>query len=105
MSDIDLLFQAVNTFIKKIVNDLLGLSSIGTDTLISYILNNVKDKYSGYLDILTDKNGNINVDILQKALTDVVNTRGTVQIFGKYIKFTEKDVSDFINMFKQLKCS
>ena len=45
MSDIDLLFQAANTFIKKIVNDLLGISSIGTDTLITYILNNTKDKY------------------------------------------------------------
>lgn len=105
MSDIDLLFQATNTFIKKIVNDLLGISSIGTDTLITYILNNAKDKYSVYLDILTDKEGNINIDILDKALTDTIKTKGTIQIFGKYIKFTEKDVSDFINMFKQLKCS
>lgn len=105
MSDIDLLFQAANTFIKKIVNDLLGISSIGTDTLITYILNNVKDKYSVYLNILTDKEGNINIDILDKALTDTIKTKGTIQIFGKYIKFTEKDVSDFINMFKQLKCS
>ena len=105
MSDIDLLFQAANTFIKKIVNDLLGISSIGTDTLITYILNNSKDKYSVYLNILTDKDGNINIDILDKALTDAIKTKGTIQIFGKYIKFTEKDVSDFINMFKQLKCS
>ena len=105
MSDIDLLLQAANTFIKKIVNDLLGISSIGTDTLITYILNNAKDKYSVYLNILTDKDGNINIDILDKALTDAIKTKGTIQIFGKYIKFTEKDVSDFINMFKQLKCS
>ena len=105
MSDIDLLFQAANTFIKKIVNDLFGISTIGTDTLITYILNNAKDKYSVYLDILTDKNGNINIDILDKALTDTVKTRGNIKIFGNYIKFTEKDVSDFINMFKQLKCS
>lgn len=107
MSDKEILFQAANTFTKNTVKSLFGISSIGTDALITYVVNNAYDKYGMYLEPFLDKNGNINIEVLGNALDDVIKAKGgyTVSVFGKHIKFTEKDVTEFVDIFKTLKAN
>ena len=45
MSDKELIFQAANTFTKNLVGNLFGINTIGTDALITYVVNNMEDKY------------------------------------------------------------
>ena len=51
MSDKELLFQAANTFTKNLVSNLFGINTIGTDALITYVVNNMEDKYGIYLEM------------------------------------------------------
>lgn len=107
MSDKELIFQASNTFIKKLLNNLFGINTIGTDALITYVVNNMYDKYKMYLDIFTDVEGNINIDLLGNALRDVLKQKTSngvvLNLFGKHIKFGESDISEFEKIFKALK--
>lgn len=107
MSDKELLFQAVNTFIKNIVNKLFKINSIGVEALITYVTNNMYEKYSPYIDIFTNKEGNINITLLSNALKDILknqyNNNFIFSIFGKSIKFTSDDVNEFEKIFKELK--
>lgn len=88
MSDKELLFQAANTFTKNLVSNLFGINTIGTDALITYVVNNMEDKYGMYLEPFLDKGGNINIDL-----------------FGKPIKFGEADIDEFEKIFKTLKAN
>lgn len=63
MSDKELIFQAANTFTKNLVGNLFGINTIGTDALITYVVNNMEDKYGMYLEPFLDKDGNINIDL------------------------------------------
>ena len=63
MSDKELLFQAANTFTKNLVSNLFGINTIGTDALITYVVNNIEDKYGMYLEPFLDKGGNLNIDL------------------------------------------
>lgn len=107
MSDKELIFQAANTFVKNIVNDLFKINTIGTDALISYIINNMYDKYNSYLDFITDKDGNINITLFNNALKDILKNqfdgKYIFSIFGKTIKFTQSDFDEFEKIFKTLK--
>lgn len=99
MSDKELLFQAANTFTKNLVSNLFGINTIGTDALITYVVNNIEDKYGMYLEPFLDKGGNINIDLFGNALRDVMKTRAkngyVVKLFGKPIKFGEADIDEF----------
>lgn len=101
MSDKELLFQAANTFTKNLVSNLFGINTIGTDALITYVVNNIEDKYGMYLEPFLDKGGN--------ALRDVMKTRAkngyVVKLFGKPIKFGEADIDEFEKIFKTLKAN
>lgn len=107
MSDKEILFQSANTFIKNLVNNLFKVNSIATDAVITYVTNNMYDKYSGYIDLFTDKNGNINITLLNNAVKDVLknhfDNKVIFNIFGKSIKFTNRDLDDFEEIFKNLK--
>lgn len=107
MSDKELLFQAANTYIKNLVNTLFGINSVATDAVITYITNNMYDKYSMYVDIFTDKSGNINITLLNNAIKDVIknnfDNKIVFNIFGKSIKFTNNDLDEFEKIFKNLK--
>ena len=109
MSDKELLFQAANTFTKNLVSNLFGINTIGTDALITYVVNNAYDKYGMYLDIFTDKKGNINLDLFGNALTDVMKTKSkdgyVLNILGRPIKFDEADVDEFKKIFKTMKAN
>ena len=72
MSDKELLFQAANTFTKNLVSNLFGINTIGTDALITYVVNNIEDKYGMYLEPFLDKGGNINIDLFGNALRRLV---------------------------------
>ena len=97
MSDKELLFQAANTFTKNLVSNLFGINTIGTDALITYVVNNIEDKYGMYL------------DFFGYALRDVMKTRAkngyVVKLFGKPIKFGEADIDEFEKIFKTLKAN
>lgn len=71
MSDKELIFQAANTFTKNLV---------GTDALITYVVNNMEDKYGMYLEPFLDKG-------------------------GKPVKFGEADIDEFERIFKTLKAN
>lgn len=88
MSDKELIFQAANTFTKNLVGNLFGINTIGTDALITYVVNNIEDKYGMYLEPFLDKDGNINIDL-----------------FGKSVKFGEADIDEFERIFKTLKAN
>lgn len=107
MTDKEILIQAADSYIKNIVHTLFNLNTIGTDAVITYIINNMYDKYGMYLDLFTDKNGNINIDLFSNALKDIVkkkyDNKYIFSIFGKSIKFTESDITDFEKIFKNLK--
>lgn len=109
MSDKELIFQAANTFAKNLISSLFGVSTIGTDALITYVVNNSYDKYGSFLDLFTDKNGNINIELLGNALKDVIKSRSKdgyiLRVFGRSIKFGESDINDFEKIFKTLKAN
>lgn len=71
MSDKELIFQAANTFTKNLVGNLFGINTIGTDALITYVVNNM----GMYLEPFLDKGGNINIDLFGNALRDVMKAR------------------------------
>lgn len=109
ISDKDLLFQAANTFTKGLVSNLFGINSIGTDALITYVVNNAYDKYGMFLEPFIDKKGNINIDILEGAVNDVIKARSkdgyVLNMFGRSIKFGETDIEEFKKIFKTLKAN
>lgn len=45
MSDKELIFQAANTFTKNLVGNLFGINTIGTDALITYVVNNMENVF------------------------------------------------------------
>ncbi len=109
MSDKELIFQAASTFTKNLVSDLFGINTIGTDALITYVVNNAYDKYGMYLEPFIDVNGNINIDLFGNALRDVMKARAkegyVMRLFGKPIKFGESDIDEFEKIFKTLKAN
>lgn len=109
MSDKELIFQAANTYTKNLVSSLFGINTIGTDALITYVVNNSYDKYGKYLDMFTDKNGNVNIDLFGTALRDVMKTKSkdgyVFNMFGKSIAFGEADIDEFERIFKTMKAN
>lgn len=109
MSDKELIFQAANTFTKNLINSLFGINTIGTDALITYVVNNAYDKYGMYLEPFIDVNGNINIDLFGNALRDVMKVRAkdgfVMKLFGKSIRFGESDIDEFEKIFKTLKAN
>lgn len=101
MSDKELIFQAANTFTKNLVGNLFGINTIGTDALITYVVNNMEP--------FLDKGGNINIDLFGNALRDVMKARAkdgyVVKLFGKPVKFGEADIDEFERIFKTLKAN
>lgn len=60
--------------------DELMMNTIGTDALITYVVNNMEDKYGMYLEPFFDKG-------------------------GKPVKFGEADIDEFERIFKTLKAN
>lgn len=109
MSDTELVFQAANTFTKGLLSSLFGINTIGTDALITYVINNASEKYGKYLELFTDKGGNVNIELFGNALRDVLKSKSkdgyVVSMFGKKIVFGEADVDEFERIFKTMKAN
>lgn len=75
--------------------------------MITYVVKNMEDKYGKYLEIFTDVNGNINVDLLGNAakaeMKDKYPDGYVTNIFGKPVKFNDEDITQLLNLFKQNK--
>lgn len=80
------------------------LNSVASQAVITYVVKNMEDKY---LEIFTDVNGNINVDLLGNAakaeMKDKYPDGYVTNIFGKPVKFNDEDITQLLNLFKQNK--
>lgn len=104
MSDKEILFQAFNKYAKDLASNLFHLNSVASQAVITYVVKNMEDKYGKYLEIFTDVNGNINVDLLGKAeMKDKYPDGYVTNIFGKPVKFNGEDITQSLNLFKQFK--
>lgn len=105
MSDKEILIQAANKYVQDLGAKLFNLNSLASKSIITYIMSNLEEKYSNYIDIFVDKDGNINMSLLGNAVREELKQRGgyVLSIFGQKIKFSEKDVDDFINIYNNYK--
>ena len=107
MSDKEILFEAFNKNAKDLASNLFHLNSVASQAVITYVVKNMEDKYGKYLEIFTDVNGNINVDLLGNAakaeMKDKYPDGYVTNIFGKPVKFTDEDITQLLNLFKQFK--
>lgn len=107
MSDKEILFQAANKYVRNTVSSLFGIQTIATDTLITYVLKNAEERWGNYVEPFLNGKGNIDIDILKEAFNDAirVNNGFHLSFLGKTIKFSEKDVEEFVKIFKTLKAN
>ena len=101
MSDKEILVKAVEQYVKNLASSLFGFNSIPTQAVINYVIKNLNDKYGYLIDLFTDKNGNINMNMLGEAVREEIKRRNGFTI-GR-VKFTDKDVDDFIALYNDSK--
>lgn len=91
----------------SVASNLFHLNSVASQAVITYVVKNMEDKYGKYLEIFTDVNGNINVDLLGNAakaeMKDKYPDGYVTNIFGKPVKFNDEDITQLLNLFKQFK--
>lgn len=107
MSDKEILVQSIDSYAKKLASDLFHLNSVASQSLITYVIRNLEDKYGMWLDLFVDKSGNINIDLLGNAVIEEIKNRSkkglVVDIFGKPVVFNEADVNELVKIFKDFK--
>ena len=101
MSDKEILVKAVEQYVKNLASSLFGFNSIPTQAVINYVIKNLNDKYGYLVDLFADKNGNINMNMLGEAVREEIKRRNGFTI-GR-VKFTDKDVDDFIALYNDSK--
>nr|DAP34513.1 MAG TPA: hypothetical protein [Caudoviricetes sp.] len=101
VSDKELLIQAAEKYAKGVAKNLFGFSTLPTQTLITYIVRNWVDKHGMIIDLLVDKDDNININMLGDALKSEMQANGGFTV-GK-IRFNDKDVDELLKMFNDLK--
>ena len=101
MSDKEILVKAVEQYVKNLASSLFGFNSIPTQAVINYVIKNLNDKYGYLIDLFADKNGNINMNMLGEDDRDEIKLRNGFNI-GR-VKFTEKDIDDFIALYNDSK--
>jgi hypothetical protein len=109
MSDKEIVFQAFNKYAKDLAANLFHFNSMASQAVITYVVKNMEDKYGKYLDIFTDVNGNINIDLLANAAKAEMKERSAdgfvVNILNKPVKFGEDDINQIVDIFKTFKQS
>lgn len=101
MNDKEILIQAAEKVGRTLASNLFGISSAPSQILINYIIKNLADKYDTYLNLLLDKNNNINIKILEDALKAEIKARNGFKIAN--IKFNEDDVDELIKAYNDIK--
>lgn len=100
-NDKEVLTQCVENYAKTIAKQFFGLNTMPTQSLITYVVRNLMNKYGFLIDLFVDKDGKINIDLLGDALRSELKERGGLCI-GK-VKFSERDVDDLIRSFNQMR--
>ena len=100
VSDKELFIQSLESYVLKTVSSLFGLESIATQTLLRYCVRVLADKYGFWLDLFTDKNGNLNIPLLVNAAKSEIKARGGFEMWN--IRFTEKDIEEIYDIYKKL---
>lgn len=101
VSDKELLIQIVEKYIRNIASTFFGLSTLPTQTVVTYVVRNWVDKHSGIIDLFVDKNENINVPLIADALKSELKARGGFTI-GR-VRFNDSDIDELVSAFKQAK--
>ena len=101
MSDKEILVKAVEQYVKNLASSLFGFNSIPTQAVINYVIKNLNDKYGYLIDLFADKNDNINMNMLGEAVREEIKRRNGFTI-GR-VKFTDKDIDDFIALYNDSK--
>ena len=97
VSDKELLIQVVEKYIKGIASNFFGLSTLPTQTVITYIVRNWVDKHNGIIDLLIDKDGNINTSLIADALKSELKVRGGFTIGS--VKFNDSDIDELMSAY------
>lgn len=109
MSDKEIVFQAINKYAKDLASNLFHFNSVASQAVITYVVKNIEDKYGKYLDLFTDVNGNINIDLLANAAKTEMKEKSSdgfvVNIIGKPVKFGADDIDQLVDLFKKFKQS
>lgn len=105
MTDKEILIQTIHKYVQDLASKLFNLNSIAAKSVITYVLQNVEEKYGKYIDIFVDKEDNINMTLLGNAFKEELKSRNglVMSVFNKKIKFTEKDVDELINIYNKFK--
>lgn len=101
MKDKELLTQTLESFVLKTTESLFGISSVPAQAFIRYGVKNVIEKYGGFLDFFTDKNGSLNIPLLLEGIKGELRARGGFEVWN--IRFTEKDVDELLKIYNELK--
>lgn len=105
MSDKEIVFQAVNKYAKDLASNLFHFNS--GQAVITYVVKNMEDKYGKYLDIFTDVNGNINMELLANAVKAEMKEKAAdgfvVNILNKPVRFGEDDINQLLEIFRTFK--
>ena len=97
----DLLVAASEKYVTNTVGNLFGISSLPAQALMRYAVRNIANKYGMIFDIFSDKDGNIDSELLLNAVRAELKNRGGFRFMN--IKFTETDVDEFKNILIQMR--
>lgn len=100
-SDKEILIQVVEKYIKSIASTFFGLSTLPSQTVVTYVVRNWVDKHDGMIELFVDKDGNINVPLIADALKSELKARGGFTI-GR-VKFNDSDIDELVSAFNQVK--
>lgn len=105
MSDKEILIQAANKYVQDLAEKLFNLRSLASRSIITYVMQNLEEKYGKYIDFFVDKNNNINMSLLGNAVKEELKQRGgyILSMFGQNIKFSEKDIEEFVSIYNNFK--
>lgn len=100
VSDKELFIQSIEEYVCGVAKKLFGISSLPGQTLIKYGIRNLSDKYEFLIDVLIDKHGKLNQELLVDALKSEIRCRGGIRFMG--IKFNESDVEEIMDIYNKL---
>lgn len=97
----ELLVTATEKYVTNTVGNLFGISSLPAQALMKYAVRNIANKYGFLIDMFTDKDGNIDSDLLLNALKAEIKNRGGIRFMN--IRFTESDIDEFKSIITQIR--
>ena len=78
----DLLVAASEKYVTNTVGNLFGISSLPAQALMKYAVRNIANKYGMIFDIFSDKDGNIDSELLLNAVRAELKNRGGQELYS-----------------------